>query len=56
VEKSKEKFLKKKGENLPYLGEVKEERYLVCINNLKWTKKDWEKFLINIGLIFKTNS
>lgn len=35
----------KKGTKLEYLGEVKEERYLVPINELKFTKDDWSKFL-----------
>lgn len=41
---------RKKGEKLPYLGEVREERYLVNINELKWKKEEWEKFLEDIGL------
>ena len=35
----------KKGEELPYLGKVKEERYFVRIDKLKWGRKDWETFL-----------
>lgn len=41
----------KKGETLNYLGEVKEERYLIQINELKYTKEDWTKFLQDTGLI-----
>lgn len=41
----------KKGENLPYLGEVREERYLVPINELKYTLHDWANFLKDTGLL-----
>ncbi len=41
----------KKGEQLPYLGEVREERYLIPINKLKWTKDDWKEFLRNVSLL-----
>jgi len=41
----------KKGEVLPYLGEVREERYLVPINELKYTLNDWAIFLKDIGLL-----
>jgi hypothetical protein len=41
----------KKGEKLPYLGTVKEERYLVPINELKWTKDSWEEFLKDVELL-----
>lgn len=40
-----------KGTNLPYLGVVKEERYLVRINELKWTKEDWGNFLREVGIL-----
>lgn len=41
----------KVGIKLPYLGEVKEERYLVPINELKWEKKDWIDFLKDIEIL-----
>jgi hypothetical protein len=41
----------KKGEVLPYLGEVREERYLVPINELKYTLNDWAIFLKDVGLL-----
>ncbi|MEO0126808.1 MAG: hypothetical protein ABIL44_03545 [candidate division WOR-3 bacterium] len=41
----------KKGTILPYLGEVREERYLVPINELKWEKDSWEKFLQEVRLL-----
>ena len=41
------------GENLPYLGKVRETRYLVPINRLKYTKEDWETFLEEIDLLIK---
>lgn len=41
----------KQGISLPYLGEVREERYIVPINELKWEKKSWEKFLQEVGLL-----
>ena len=33
------------GENLPYLGKVRERRYIVSIKDLKWTIDDWRDFL-----------
>jgi hypothetical protein len=39
------------GRNLPYLGKVRETRYLVRIDKLKYTKKDWEIFLKEVNLI-----
>lgn len=39
------------GKDLLYLGKVREERYLVPINELKYTKDDWAIFLREIGLI-----
>jgi len=39
-----------KGESLPYLGEVREERYLIPINELKWTKGEWKEFLREVEL------
>ena len=41
----------KEGENLPYLGIVREERYLVPISKLKWSIEDWEKFLKEVRLL-----
>jgi len=41
----------KEGTNLPYLGIVREERYLVPINKLKWTKDDWKGFLEEVELL-----
>lgn len=35
----------KLGEKLPFLGVVREERYLVPINELHWEKNSWELFL-----------
>ena len=39
------------GTPLAYLGIVKEKRYLVKINNLKWTRDDLETFLRDTGLL-----
>jgi hypothetical protein len=41
----------KEGITLPYLGIVREERYLVPINKLKWTIEEWEKFLEEVELL-----
>ena len=41
----------RKGKKLPYLGEVRESRYLVPISKLRYTKNDWEDFLIENALI-----
>lgn len=41
----------KQGKSLPYLGKVREERYIVPINELNWGKKFWEKFLQEVGLL-----
>ena len=38
------------GEKLAYLGEVREERYLMQITELKYTNEDWLNFLKEIGL------
>lgn len=43
----------KEGRVLEYLGKVRESRYLVCINELKYTKEDWKKFLEEINLTNK---
>lgn len=39
-----------KGEELPFLGIVREKRYLIPINKLKWTKEDWRNFIEDVGL------
>ena len=49
--KTSKHYLKKEGEDLPYLGKVREERYLVQINELKWTIQEWENFLKEVGLL-----
>lgn len=41
----------KEGIGLPYLGIVREERYLVPINELKWTMEEWKKFLKEVALL-----
>lgn len=41
----------KEGVTLPYLGKVREERFLVRINELKWTKDEWREFLRDVGLL-----
>jgi len=41
----------KKGTLLTYLGEVREERYLVRIDQLKWKRDSWEEFLQEVGLL-----
>jgi len=43
---------RKKGKTLEYLGKVREERYLVKINELKWEKGDWEKFIEDTGIYY----
>jgi hypothetical protein len=43
----------KEGKTLQYLGKVRETRYLVPINKLRYTPKDWKIFLKEIGLIEK---
>lgn len=40
----------KLGEKLNYLGEVREERYLIPIRELKYTGEDWLNFLKEISL------
>lgn len=40
----------KLGKKLDYLGEVREERYLLPIRELKYTDKDWLNFLKETGL------
>jgi len=41
----------KKGKKLKYLGQVRETRYLVPLNELRYTKKDWKFFLKDVGLL-----
>jgi len=45
--KPEESMLKKLKEELPYLGEVREERYLIPISKLLFRKEDWEAFIKN---------
>ena len=40
-----------KGVSLDYLGVVREERYLVPIRELKWTKEEWKEFLKEVELL-----
>ncbi|WP_424181370.1 hypothetical protein [Thermocrinis sp.] len=42
--------MKKEGEILEYLGVVREERHLVRIDELKYTRSSWEEFLRLVGL------
>jgi hypothetical protein len=42
----------KEGVVLDYLGKVREERYLVSIDKLKFTKVDWIEFLKDTGLSY----
>jgi len=42
---------RKLGEKLSYLGDVREERYIIKINELKYTKNDWSNFLREIGIL-----
>ncbi len=39
------------GEELPYMGKIRERRYLVRIDQLKYEKTLWKNFLQDIGLI-----
>jgi hypothetical protein len=41
----------RKGKLLPYLGVVREKRYMVRIDQLKWEKESWRKFLQEVGLL-----
>ncbi|HOK09558.1 MAG TPA: hypothetical protein PLT82_04750 [Candidatus Hydrogenedens sp.] len=38
------------GIELPYLGVVREKRYLVPIDTLKWRKEEWKKFFVEAGI------
>ncbi len=42
--------LRKEGEILEYLGVVREERHLVRMDELKYTRSSWEEFLKSVGL------
>lgn len=39
------------GVELPYLGVVREKRYFIPINELKWSKNDWENFLKDVKIM-----
>ncbi|MFN3527675.1 MAG: hypothetical protein ACK4YO_01060 [Candidatus Altarchaeaceae archaeon] len=39
------------GRSLPYLGKIRESRYLVPINDLKYTNEDWKIFLKEADLL-----
>ncbi|RKX52191.1 MAG: hypothetical protein DRP30_06600 [Thermotoga sp.] len=41
----------REGTELPYLGVVREKRFLVPIDQLRWSKDDWKKFLEDVGLL-----
>jgi hypothetical protein len=41
----------KKGVSLPYFGRVREERYLVPLNELRWDKDSWKRFLQEVELL-----
>jgi hypothetical protein len=41
------------GEELPYIGKIRETRYIVNINELKYKKSSWEELLQNAGLMFE---
>lgn len=49
--KTSPSLLKTEGEILEYLGVVREERYLLPIRELKWTKDDWKEFLKEVELL-----
>ncbi|MFZ8835234.1 MAG: hypothetical protein ACO2O5_13745, partial [Candidatus Caldipriscus sp.] len=42
--------LRKEGEILDYLGVVREERHLVRIDELKYTRSSWEEFIKLVGI------
>lgn len=46
--KPEESMLKKQGETLPYLGEVREERYIIPISKLYFRREHWETFVKDI--------
>jgi hypothetical protein len=41
------------GEELPYIGKIREKRYIVNIKELKYKKSSWEELLQNAGLMFE---
>jgi len=41
----------KEGVSLDYLGVVREERYLLPIRELKWTKDEWKEFLKEVEIL-----
>jgi hypothetical protein len=49
--KTSRRLLKREGKTLDYLGVVREQRYLLPIKNLKWTKDDWQEFLKEVELL-----
>ncbi|MGQ9846804.1 MAG: hypothetical protein ACUVQP_04790 [Bacteroidales bacterium] len=49
--KTKEYKPIRQGISLPYFGEVREERYIVPLNELKWEKNSWKKFLQEVELL-----
>jgi len=46
-------ILVREGTELEYLGKVREERYIINIKELRWREKDWEEFLLDVGLLDK---
>ncbi len=48
---AKEHVPVEEGEDLEYLGKVREKRYLVKLNELRWTRDDWLRFLADNGLL-----
>jgi len=45
----------KEGVSLDYLGVVREERYLLPIRELKWTKGEWKAFLKEVEILYEYN-
>lgn len=41
------------GEKLPYMGKIRERRYLIRIDQLRYEKSSWKIFLQDIGFNFK---
>ena len=46
--KVSEHNLKKKGEELPYLGEVHEDKHLIECNKIMYLDNEWDEFFINV--------
>ncbi len=46
--KPEENMIRRQGEKLPYLGEVREERYLIPISKLRFRMEEWEEFLNDV--------